>query len=180
MAGPLDLTYPPDGDPGGDAADATANAAIGATTDAANTTGTTGTISGKLRGLITILASVWDSVNNLFKVSLATRIAGEDLTNDVQKVEERFNPTRLTADGIVKNGAGLLHTITIAPTGATVTAGVFTVYDNSVESGTVIYSEYVPATLVPHTVQLDVALTQGAYIGFDGTLAGVNITASAR
>ena len=42
----------------------------GATGDAANTTGTTGTISGKLRGLVSILADVWDSVNHQLKVSI--------------------------------------------------------------------------------------------------------------
>lgn len=89
MSGPLDLSYPPDGDPGGDAADSTANAALGATTDAANTTGTTGSISGKLRGLVTILANVWDSVSGFFKVSLSTKIAGEDLTNDVQVMVQK-------------------------------------------------------------------------------------------
>lgn len=40
----------------------------GATTDAAVTTDTTGTLSGKLRGLVAILASVWDSINGRFKV----------------------------------------------------------------------------------------------------------------
>lgn len=40
----------------------------GATTDAAVDTNTTGTISGKLRGLVKILASVWDSVNSRLNV----------------------------------------------------------------------------------------------------------------
>lgn len=37
--------------------------ALGSTTDAAISSDTTGTISGKLRGLVKILASVWDSIN---------------------------------------------------------------------------------------------------------------------
>lgn len=42
----------------------------GATTDPANTTGAAGTMSGKLRGLLTILTNVWDSVNGWIKVSI--------------------------------------------------------------------------------------------------------------
>lgn len=45
-----------------------ADVAEGATTDAANITGATGTVSGKLRGLVTILANVWDSVSGLLRV----------------------------------------------------------------------------------------------------------------
>lgn len=41
---------------------------IGATSDAAVTTNTTGSLSGKLRGLVAILADVWDSTNHRVKV----------------------------------------------------------------------------------------------------------------
>jgi hypothetical protein len=42
--------------------------ALGATTDAAVSSDATGTISGKIRGLVKILASVWDSINGRLKV----------------------------------------------------------------------------------------------------------------
>jgi hypothetical protein len=42
----------------------------GATTDAAVTSNATGTISGKLRGLVAILADIWDSVNHRIAVAL--------------------------------------------------------------------------------------------------------------
>ncbi len=65
------MTQPAGGGGGGggavtvaDGADATQ----GALADAAVTTNTTGTISGKLRGLVAILASVWDSLNGRLKV----------------------------------------------------------------------------------------------------------------
>lgn len=45
-----------------------ADVAEGATTDAANTTGAVGTLSGKLRGLVTIFADIWDSVNHRIRV----------------------------------------------------------------------------------------------------------------
>lgn len=45
-----------------------ADAAVGATTDAAVVTDANGTLSGKLRGLVKILASVWNSVSNALRV----------------------------------------------------------------------------------------------------------------
>jgi len=62
--------------------------------------------------------------------------AGEDLVNDVQKVEERFNYTNITtaATTVVKSGAGFLHSITVN----TDAAGTITIYDNTAGSGTKI------------------------------------------
>ena len=106
--------------------------------------------------------------------------AGEDLTNDVQKVEQRFSSTRCTADTLVKSGAGFLHTISIAPTTAAPTAGLVTIYDNTAESGTIIYSEWVFATAVGHTITINAAFGMGLYVGYDGTLANVSVTPSWR
>lgn len=53
----------------------TANGAgvtIGTTSDAAVTTNTTGTLSGKVRGLVAILADVWDSVNHRIGVAVGS------------------------------------------------------------------------------------------------------------
>lgn len=44
----------------------------GTTADAAITTNAVGTISGKLRGLVAILANVWDSVNSRLNVAVAS------------------------------------------------------------------------------------------------------------
>lgn len=86
--------------------------------------------------------------------------------------------SRLIADGQVKNAAGNIHTITIAPTG-TVTAGVLTVYDSLTETGTVIFSVALPVTtFTPFTVTLNVAALTGIYVGFDATLANVQVTTS--
>ena len=45
-----------------------ADVAEGATTDAAVTTDSPGTVSGKLRGLVAILADVWDNASNWLRV----------------------------------------------------------------------------------------------------------------
>lgn len=84
--------------------------------------------------------------------------------------------SRKTADGQVKATAGWLHTVSIAPTTASPTAGLLSIYDNPAETGTVIYSEWVFATTPGHTVTLDVFCDNGIYVGYDGTLANVSVT----
>ena len=112
---------------------------------------------------------VWtDPSGNLpLKVDLKTQIAGEDLTNDVLKVEQRFSyqnivlaaPTTTT----VKSGAGFLHSITINKATAT---GVITIYDNTAGSGTVIGTITQPAALLANQVTLvfDVSFSTGLTI----------------
>jgi len=124
------------------------------------------TTAGKIVRLLTTLSRA-------LLVSLADRLAGEDLDEDVMKVEQRFTRGRATADASIVSGSGFLHTITISPLTATPTAGLLTVYDNTAESGTVIYSEWVFATAVGHTVTIDATFGTGLYVGFDATLANV-------
>lgn len=88
--------------------------------------------------------------------------------------------TRVTADGLVRTGQGKLYTISIAPTTATPTAGLLTVYDNTAESGTIIYSEWVFATTPGHSILLDYDVKTGIYVGYDGTLANVSCTVTHR
>lgn len=84
--------------------------------------------------------------------------------------------SRKTADGQVKSSAGFIHTVSIAPTTATPTAGLLSIYDNAAETGTVVFSEWVFATTPGHSVILDVFCDNGIYVGFDGTLANVSVT----
>ena len=83
--------------------------------------------------------------------------------------------THVTADALVKTGGGKLHTISIAPTTATPTAGLLSVYDNTAESGTVLYSEWVFATTPGHTVTLDADVHVGIYVGYN-TVTNVSCT----
>lgn len=121
-------------------------------------------------------ADTLDSLN----ATLSTKLAGEDLTNDVLKTEQRYSFTRLAADGQVKAGAGFLHTLTFACADAAPTAGSITVYDSLTETGTVIYSETFDTTAFRgFSVVLDVSFSTGLYIGFT-TTADVGCTASYR
>jgi len=87
---------------------------------------------------------------------------------------------RATADAQIKGSGGFIHTISIAPLTATPTAGLLTVYNSLTETGTVVYSEWIFATTPGHTVVLDVPCGTGIYVGFDGTLANVQVTVSYR
>lgn len=70
---------------------------------------------------------------NPYPVSLQTLIAGEDLTNDVHKVEQRYSYTHVSAVGTtaIKASAGFLHSINVGVSSA---GGQIVVYDSA--SGT--------------------------------------------
>ena len=99
-----------------------------------------------------------DSLGNL-KETLGTTIAGEDIPNDVTKVEMRNNGTYISTatTTVCKTGAGLLHTITV--TGGT--AGTIVVYDNTAASGTILASFASTNALATYTfnVSFSVGLT---------------------
>lgn len=115
--------------------------------------------------------------NQVYNGSTWDRMRGD--TNGTL-VEQRFLYSRKTADGQVKASAGFVHTVTISPTTATPTAGLLTIYDNTAESGTIIFSEWVAATTPAHTVILNVTAGTGIYVGYDATLANVSCTVSYR
>jgi len=120
-----------------------------------------------------------DSSGNL-KSTLATQIAGEDLTNDVLKVEQRNSLSYVTTDTAIKSGAGFVHSITFTCIDAAPTAGTIIVYDNTAESGTILYSETFTTTpFRGYTVVLDGSFSTGLYVGFT-TTADVGVTVSYR
>jgi hypothetical protein len=87
-----------------------------------------------------------------------------------------MNVKTCTADTLVVTGQGQLHTVSIAPTTATPTAGLVTIYDKTTETGTVIYQEWVFATGIGHTITLDATFLTGLYVGYDGTLTNATVT----
>lgn len=94
--------------------------------------------------------------------------------------EQHYLSGQATASTQIAAASGFVHTVTISPLTATPTAGLLTVYDNTTGSGTVLYSEWVFATTVGHTVTLDIPASTGIYVGFDGTLANVRCVVSYR
>jgi len=100
-----------------------------------------------------------DANGNLL-ASFGTALAGEDTTNDVIKVEQRFSNTYISTATTTtpKNAPGFLHTITV--NGGT--AGTIIVYDNTAGSGTIIAS--FDSTNAIATYTFDVAFGTGLTI----------------
>lgn len=93
-------------------------------------------------------------------VTLSTQIAGEDLTNNVLKVEERFNYSfnSLPSLSIVKSGSGFLHAVNIGM----VSSPTITIYDNTTNSGQIIQN--FNAGYPQGSYVLDVSFTTGLSI----------------
>lgn len=103
----------------------------------------------------------------------------ENNTTGKAVVEENYTNATVTADGQVKASGGFIRSITLSATGA-VTAGLITIYDNTAESGTVIWSGIVQVAANPITIFLNVSTATGIYIGYDGTVANVRTQMSYR
>jgi hypothetical protein len=106
-------------------------------------------------------------------VTLGTTIAGEDVPNDVLKVEQRnsYSYISTATTTTIKTGAGLLHTITV--NGGT--AGTIIVYDNTAASGSIIAS--FDSTNALETYVFDVVFATGLTII---TGAATKVTVSYR
>lgn len=78
-----------------------------------------------------------DANGNLLN-SLGTRIAGEDITNNRLLTETRCNGVYISTatTTVVKTGTGVLHTLVVQGG----TAGTIIGYDNTVASGSIVFS----------------------------------------
>lgn len=84
---------------------------------------------------------MWNPLDML-RVALGTTLAGEDVANDVQKVENRGLPANITTatTTTIKSGPGHINEIRVA--GGVL--GAVTIYDNTAGSGTVILPTVTP------------------------------------
>ena len=112
--------------------------------------------------------SKWD-----LNTTLGTTIAGEDIPNDVTKVEFRNNATYISTatTTVVKTGAGLLHTIVVQGG----TTGTIIGYDNTAAGGTILFSFDTTVALATYT--FDVSFAIGLTVV---TSANTKLTVSAR
>ena len=111
---------------------------------------------------------------------LLETLAGEDVVNDVMKVEQRYAYSLVAANTAVKSAPGFLHSLTFSCNDAAPTAGTIDVYDNTAASGAKIFSWTLPATaFAPCSVIIDAAFATGLYVAFT-TTADVNVTVSYR
>ena len=96
-------------------------------------------------------------------MNLATKLSGEDQTNDVMKVEQQYVFTNIVTQTTttVKSGAGMLHAVIL---NTPVANAVVTQYDNTAGCGTKIGTITLPAALLssgPVTVTLNVKFGTG-------------------
>lgn len=140
-----------------------------------------------------ILNTVYDSSAGALKVSGPTGASGnvevveqfapvaEDNTNGKYVVEHRYTPSyKITADTLVKTGAGLLHTITITCNDAAPTAGSIIIYDNTAESGSELFNyTFTTTPFVPFSLVINASFSTGLYVGFT-TINDANVFLSYR
>lgn len=117
-------------------------------------------------------------VGDAAKVTKATTDAGEDVLNDVQKVEERWmtmpsggSTPKISADQLYKSGVGVVRSLSCF-SDAAATAGTIAVLDStSAGAGTKIYEFDVLAVAytTPFTVDLGVPFSVGLYLDFTTT-----------
>ncbi len=110
--------------------------------------------------------------------TLATTLAGEDVSNDVQKTEERYltipiggTTAMIAADQLYKSGPGYVRGITCY-SDATATAGTIALLDNTAAgAGNVLWSFDVLAVAynTPFTVDLQTPFSVGLYLDFTTT-----------
>ena len=113
-----------------------------------------------------------DTLGNL-KETLWTTIAGEDIPNDVTKVEFRNNLTYISTatTTVCKTGAGLLGKVIFQWT----TTGTVIGYDNTAASGTILFS--FPIGVTTQSIPFDGSFSIGLTVV---TSAADKVTISAR
>jgi hypothetical protein len=119
-----------------------------------------------------------DLTNEACRSTLATTLAGEDVTNDVQKTEERYltipiggTDAMIAADQLYKSGPGYVRSITCY-SDATATAGTIALRDNTAAgAGNILWSFDVLAVAynTPFTVDLQTPFSIGLYLDFTTT-----------
>lgn len=105
----------------------------------------------------------------------------EDNTAGKAVVEHRYTPSyKITADTLVKTGAGLIHSVILTCNDAAPTAGSLIIYDNTAESGSELLNHTFTTTpFAPICLILDESVANGIYAGFT-TTGDVNAFVSFR
>lgn len=100
------------------------------------------------------------------KIDMETKIAGEDLTNDVMKVERQMNYTNISASALIKTGAGRVSGFIVNSH----TTGSLKLWDNTSAATTVLMNTYTFATgSQVVTFPAEVKFTTGLYATIAGT-----------
>lgn len=105
-----------------------------------------------------------DSNGNEYE-TLGTKLAGEDLTNDVMKIRDSASYTNLTASALIKTGAGVLKGIIVNSH----TSGTLKLWDNTSAATTVLCNTITFAS-GPQFIKLPaIEFNTGLYATIGGT-----------
>lgn len=121
MTHDTNLPYTASGGGGGGAATVAngADVALGNTADTAVTTNTTGTVSSKLRGLVAILADIWNDSANSIRV-IMTDSSGNEVVIPTAGLTSYTAAGASTNATNVKNAAGTVYGYSLTNTTATI------------------------------------------------------------
>lgn len=107
----------------------------------------------------------YDSVNYWNNINAATKLAGEDLTNDVLKIRDSATYTNISASALIKTGAGVLKGIVVNSH----TSGTLKLWDNTSAATTVLLNTITFAA-GPNFIKLPaVEFSTGLYATIGGT-----------
>lgn len=104
-------------------------------------------------------------------VGMGSLMAGEDLTNDVLKVEDRSTYTNLSASALIKTGAGRLKGFTVNSH----SSGTLKLWDNTSAATTVLLNTITFNAGPTYFVLPDVEFGTGLYATIAGTSADITI-----
>lgn len=103
--------------------------------------------------------------NNSIMTALNELIAGEDLTNDVLKTEDRATYTNISASALIKTGAGRLKGFCVNSH----TSGTLKLWDNTSAATTVLLNTITFNAGPTYFVLPDVEFGTGLYATIGGT-----------
>ena len=105
-----------------------------------------------------------DSAGNQL-IGMGSLLAGEDLTNDVLKTEDRATYTNISASALIKTGAGRLKGFTVNSH----TSGTLKLWDNTSAATTVLLNTITFNAGPTYFVLPDVEFGTGLYATIGGT-----------
>ena len=113
-----------------------------------------------------VLNKSYDPTNDYLDVNLKSKLAGEDITNDVLKTEDRSTYTNLSASALIKTGAGRVKGFMVNSH----SSGTLKLWDNTSAATTVLLNTITFAAGSGLMFNLpDVEFSTGLYATIGGT-----------
>jgi len=112
-----------------------------------------------------VLNKAYDPTGDFLDINLKSKLAGEDITNDIIKIRDNATYTNISASALIKTGAGVLKGIVVNSH----TSGTLKLWDNTSAATTVIFNTITFAA-GPNFIKLPaVEFSTGLYATIGGT-----------